>query len=58
MSVFIRNDYIYSAVTGMLNGTLNKYIALQAGIFAVGIVLMVIYILISKKISSKDKNNN
>lgn len=54
----IRNDYIYSAVTGMLNGTLNKYIALQAGIFAVGIVLMVIYILISKKISSKDKNNN
>ena len=42
----------------MLNGTLNKYIALQAGIFAVGIVLMVIYILISKKISSKDKNNN
>ena len=23
----------------MLNGTLNKYIALQAGIFAVGIVL-------------------
>lgn len=51
----IRNDYIYSAVTGMLNGTLNKYIALQAGIFVVGVILMAIYLIICKKTASKDK---
>lgn len=44
----IRNDYIYSAVTGMLNGTLNKYIALQAGIFVVGVILMAIYLILQK----------
>ena len=54
----IRNDYIYSAVTGMLNGTLNKYIALQTCIFAVGIILMVIYMIICKKTASKDKNSD
>lgn len=54
-NLVIRNDYIYSAVTGMLNSTLNKYIALQAGLFAGGIVLMIIYLLISKKTSHKDK---
>lgn len=54
----IRNDYIYSAVTGMLNGTINKYIALQTGIFAFGIILMAIYIIICKKTSSIDKNSN
>lgn len=54
----IRNDYIYSAVTGMLNGTINKYIVLQTGIFAFGIILMAIYIIICKKTSSIDKNSN
>lgn len=54
----IRNDYIYTAVTGMLNGTVNKYIALQVGLFAVGIILMAIYIIICKKTSSKVKNTN
>lgn len=45
----IRNDYIYAAVTGMLNSTLNKYIALQAALIALGIVLAAIYIIIYKK---------
>lgn len=56
-NLVIRNDYIYSAVTGMLNGTLNKYIALQGGIFAGGIVIMIIYALIRRKTSAKDKNS-
>jgi hypothetical protein len=48
----IRNDYIYSAVTGVINGTLSKYIAVQAVLFAAAVVIMIIYGIIPKS-----KNN-
>ncbi len=51
--LIMRTDYIYYAVTGILNSAVNTFIRLQIIILAISVILMIVYCIVSHERKTK-----